>query len=1113
MNFKNRIRNEKPGECPGKDNFKYLTIECARTVCKGSNEQFTTLLKGHEDVRNWLLMDDSEDLKLLKSLFLVFSEKEYDLVDLMIFNSLSSVQITLCGHYSYLNNSLKIVAIVTETLLVVNSQVLDGEVLEDSIIYKNPDKADSPMEIRSFEVAKKLLTEHLKILARKNNVGLFSSLQNNESEETNNFILYKQNIINHSLNFNTKNESDSENELSSTEDQINNDVDHEEIFGWNCLDEKDKNEVEVNTVRIDMTNFDCFFDVDAICAFIDEEEVVGIKSQFELTYSRNHRNKIYSTSKFLSIGNGSIVSIQELFVIDFAEIPLLTLYSERIRLFLVFNVRSSDLEEDEIEVIESVTHELLVDEINSTIKSKKAREFERSYKMLNNGSKKRHYFKRYKSNEEVDKKVKSYKEENLFIEGRVDNLFVKNLLCKINTKLKNRYKAILFLESYGTKNVFCSSKMSVITERLNSMFDLSIISIRMDLCGNISLKNKDGIILSCTDNFISDFQHYGLNSYYFLNCSAMKNYNGSTIKLVKKESVDKTFIEILANGIFKANIYTPLITQYLPQKFRYLFFPVHTSFFCLSYLYNWSYMFRSQKKIEKMIKDLEKSKQELIQSFSYDVNIRAEFNITSLNIPSFKPFIDKLFLKKRINYCRTMEIISLIRNSINSLILKLKDNTKNDIFIISRMALFETYFFERYLRGGSNLHSIPTALKRDFLVEETNDCVKIVPVFDDVKITIESAFLISRRLIDRNAKVKIKFERKEEIHSFLNIIESDMIRKRDSEREGIVYNSLNYIMNEMVENLLSAVCKNYCLELSDFYNLSSEKISKLFNALPITRDEIIDFYFLNPPEHLKRSCYYGLFLYVRNNISPDEIFNIFIETIKSMNIKYFPRFINGKKPSIRRIAYKAVCNSDRIGDLINLLKKGLKFNLSDEDLSEDRSRSSKSALAEIILVYIGLYQDVYRPENKKLLFEDKRYPFYLYTFKWKIENCFKCFSKNPHKYQILNSPEVEKLNIADFSLDQMIEYLNTCGRFIKSVEVLRYLDELMKLTRFEKFIPQSDEYYNQLFNWQKEISNPYANINFLFNGTNFKFVEDESESSKVFQLLHQNLKCLLMITV
>lgn len=1030
--------------------FKSIIEVSASELYSNSNEVYSKrLLSKHERLRSAIIRSNSKPFLLVKSMFLIFSNSEFDLLDIIIFNSMINVQIEVLGTYEYLNNILRI------NYHFENSRdkfflKYDSKVFElkkgDKI---RPVKKSIPENITIYQdqLCTRKIRRHLLNFYKKYGIGFLSAFEGIDTSSI------------QSKNFKFDNKC-----FISTA-QIKNTLE---------LQSDTKNDDDVKIIDITDENLSLYFDIDGISGFAGENEVLGLKSLFDLNYSLNNHKKPISKAVYF-MNKGNLLELKNLITFHIGQIDLPGNENARIDIFLVFSENINKVSKREEEKLRLSVYNTLFNEVQKTIESSRLKNYNSQFRKAQMG------------NSQSQPNDLSKSKSAASFQGKGDKVFLKNILNTLNSELK-KYKAQIFFESYSTKSIFTSKQLSNVVIELNRIFDLLLLNLRLDACCNIGINGIKEHIICTPNNFID--KGYNVNCYSLFNCSEIATYNGITLRRSKENSKSK-FIKIFANGLGKVNIYCPLLTQYLPRSFRAVTFPLHTATYASCNLYNWSPAPNNKKIVKKLISDLEKAKDGMLQRMCLDVDMRAEFRISSVNLCTFDSFIKKILIKRRLNYCSTQKLIYMIEKGIESLVSQLKDSTHSNIEGIARLGINEIYFFEKYFRGGSNLHILPSSLKSEFIGAKSTRSVETNRQFNNLNLSFLESSTIVKRLIEHNNKLSEQV--KTEMNEFISVVEADYHDKILCYGMDKAIEYPTQCLDSLVSNLISSLCRIYKFSQSSFYVGNDE--ANRYNTTEISHLDLISFYFTDPPIKMKQCLYYGIYNYLKESRSSSEVEILILKHLKAKNIKYIAKATEKNGMKIRKIGYTSLITDSEITELKRHIKEGI------EPFSSNKRRSSNTTLSEHLLIYYGLHCVGYQQSSKKMLYDDLMFPFWMYTNKSKLERSYSKYKEVENKSKIIFSDFTKKININYFSLEQLVEFLNTNNSFIKNNEVLKSIDKIHQYSRGKIFVSRSDEYYTKLFRCQYEIPPSFKNYMFMVTSSSSDLYTDTTHFNKYSSLI------------
>lgn len=1040
------------------DKFYKLIKHCCKQLYPDSDDgKASALISKQIAMRNKILNNKDEKDKLIKVLFLMFSKASFDLVDIVIFNALTNVQIKFSGTFEYLNS------------FITFEREEDEE--EFFILYDSNIVFDETKDFVSRSLIGMKVPDSIEVVPVQNYTSrirrhLISKLSLNGINPLPFFIFAESDQKKIKMkNFRCENE----NFISEDNSELYIVGENGELRSCATADNEDD---DLKTVFITEENLRCFYDIDGINGLASEGEIHGLKHLVDLKHSKKSKKRPITRDKYVH-DRGTVKNLKDLFAIHFAEVRLPGSSEERLNLFFIINSEYKLMSKSDESRIRDLVYNEILFEVRSTLMGQRLIHCHKTFVKCKPDS--RSIIQAEEHSDILD--------SDCILTGKIDSVFIENVVKSLNEKL-NSNTVTVFFEAYGTKNIFSDIQVDKIVSKLSNFIDLSILNLDIDICCNVGVNTLNNKTLCCPEGFFRNC--YGIENYYLFNCSEFSTYHGHTIKRSPK-AVKSSYLSLYANGISKGNIYVPFLTEYLPRHFRNIAFPCHTASLACSNLYGWTAENKSLGKFKTMIKHLKIARDGITQHLNLNIGVRAEFRISSVNIPFFAQFARSLFLHREMRYCETQKLIYLMQQGIDSLTDSLNTKKEFDIRDLALLGIKEVYFFEKFIRGGFNLHILSQSFRETFLSFKTERKINPCENFERQNLNFEESFEIVKKLFKYTTK--ISSESKILLNKILEYIKVD---HNYSLMNGVVVRrTSNLAENQMIiEAIVEKLCKSVCSAFNVNNNLlyTGGEVSNKYNQTPISSKEIIAQYFEKPHVKVANGIYNGLYRFLINSYSEKEdIHKLIIQKMKSMNIRFFVKNICNKSLKLRKIYYNSAMSDESILEKLNIIKSSLRigFAKSSSEDSDVKKKAPKTVLAEHFLINYGLRRDIRHSESgKQALLEDMRYPFYIYAEKYKLENSFKQYNlKKKADPEYLN--DIDKFTIDSFCLEQIILYLNVCDRFIGSAEALKFIDELRYYTIGEAFIERENSFYEQLLRWQTTRPESKESYEFLLCGTNF----------------------------
>lgn len=1004
-------------------------------------EKAVALLRKERRFRAQLLGDKDEKTKLIRSLFISFSKTSYDLIDLVIFSAITNVRIKFLGDFSYINEFIAVSESKEENFYLVykSNEIFDSISKEVNVVVADK-KLPNNIEALPADRILRRIRRHLLEQIKRNGLNPLPFFENSK--------LNTRKISVNSFDFKNSN-------------FISNIYDDPVIIDEGQSIEMNSNNDDLQPITVNKSNFDAFYDIDGFHGFAFLNELQAFKELLELKYSKNYRKKPITKKRYLLGDGGSIKDLKNLFTVHFGEMCLPSVGGERINFFFCFDFDSKSLSDKQSENIREKIYDTLLCEIRDTLKTNRLKHCRLSFLKKNSCS-------QMTLQSDIHSDIL---DNDSVLSGKIDAQFIINVVKQLGEKIPNS-KIIVFFEAYGTKNIFNDTSILKIVSKFNNFIDLSILNVDIDICCNVGIKGLKDKTLCCPEEFI-DYKKYGINYYYLFNCSDFATFHGNTIKKSNKNCVSE-YISTYSNGISKANIYVPLLTQYLPRFFRTLAFPFFTAGVASSDFYGWTVSKYMSKRLNKLTNQMAEARKNINDHMNLDIGIRAEFRISSVNIISFDAFSKKLFLNRELRFCETKKLISAIQKGLDDLLLRLNELRNTTIVKLANFGVREIFFFDKFIQGGSNVHILPSRVKENFLANKTKSNICDASNLEISELSLNESVLVVEKLFKYNKKLKDK-DRK----AFLKLLKFIELEMKDnlSNRDSVIFSVA--IFEGLIDCFIRAIIKKYKVTETMLFHGSTE--SSKCNALPISTTEIIKQYFLSPSDKLCNDLYFGLYNYLLTRYSVDVLHDLIIKTMDSKNIKYFVKHFEGKGSKLRLISYFSSNTDEDFETKKRNIIAGIK-KIDEERSSNNVKKRVKTLVSEHLLIYYGLHNDIYKPCNKKNLFDDTRYPFWMYTEKYKIENSYKTFKKVEKTLGLSFSEEMKNFDINKMHVENIVEYLNINNRFVESADIILSIDEIHTISRNKEFISQEKSYYENLFKWQDvNIKKSKDSFRFLLN--------------------------------
>ena len=588
-------------------------------------------------------------------------------------------------------------------------------------------------------------------------------------------------------------------------------------------------------------------------------------------------------------------------------------------------------------------------------------------------------------------------------------------------------------------------------KHLQTIFNLSLITPKIDLCISVLLKDKAPLTLCMKNGFLQ--KHKNINQYTLLNCVNISNYHG----YISSANFKTNKLHRYVNGLEKVNIYTPIINFLLPKHIRTNRYPSFTSSLLGSALYGWSADEKAELHIKKLKSRISELDSMLRSTLDISLGIRAEFRIPIYNIFSAIEFAKSFILDKRYFVIESRKIKEVLINGLSIIIDLINNNYYKicDLNQISNAVLTEQSFFEYYIRGGTNLNILPKRAREFIGTYASEYNIKPMPDLIQFAITHDERTLMLNRLIKYNKLLSI--EAKNRIHKllqFISIIDS------------------NVQIDQMIRTYKKEMIKlSHCSE-SLFLTGSSKNSRK--TTTPLAFSEFFASQFLSPPPKFKSSLYIGMYNYL-SFILNRELKQILLDRFINSGIRYFPE-VSGKIVVAREIIYGSNILSTELDSKLSFVRESIFMGFYHTSQSQihvatanTRKREPDVSQSEFMLLYYAYYKDPTILDQRLKLYNDLRYPFKYYCNINRIKTGTRTLLsklKNGVDYDDL----LGNFNISNFQITHLVLFLNLNGRSFGNAEAIKTAEELLDFANNRPIFHKTSDFYKSLYSNQINCS-------------------------------------------
>lgn len=920
-------------------------------------------------VRQNILGDQSQEWLFIKTHFINFNKDHCDLLDIAIFNRISTIHISFLYELKYLN------LLVQNTNINENHININVDLLNDDKIISLSGSPNN-QTINSINIIVESLKLHLSSLFIKNNLGFMYNINTIDDKIINMYAM------NDSVTFNN--------------------ITHD-----NMADDS-----EFKNVYVDDQNASFCFDIDGITAFSNHKEILGIKSNIKMDYKTSSKKNPISKNKFVSFNN-QIYPLDDMFSAYIGHVPL----SHENRLDIYLMAPEFPCTERKIKEFENI----LIDMVDI---------------FLNSG-RLAHYHTQFR---------KSNDNQILNISGIVDSLFMSKFIKELSKKSK--LNLFYFMESYNTKYTYASTSYMDILHSIQAVFDLDIIVPKIDLCVELRVKDQNKSVLCMKDGFIDS--HRDIEQYTLMNCSNISNFHGHLLRSnIRTNKIHSVY------GIEKLNIYSPIINFLIPRYITTKKYPTFTGSIIGTNLYGWSADPKHNIRMKKTKSYLSTLQSNIQNSYNIDVGIRFEFRISLLNFISAIEFIKYKILNKSYFLISSESIKYYLRLSLSNIydIIDI-DNKLISIQDIINRIIVEQSIFEYYIRGGNNLNILPKSVGAHINTLKTKYQIKPIPKVIDVTLTADEQNTMFNKLIKYNKNINEDIKNK--ILNLYNFIHTQHITQQ---------------LNTFILTFTSNIQNIFSIDQSVFTSGPSEKLNK--NSNPISASEFMDSYLDTPNKNIKHQLYIGQYFYLKHS-KPDIIKDI-IDLFKENQIRFIPNIIKHSTLIVREIVYDSRNTDKEIDEKLLLVSSSIEhgfyndFSKANNKKISQRKRDPDITDIEFIFIFQGIKRDATIRGRKMNLYNDLRYPFRYYCLYKRIETGYRTLNtkiKQGKDYnQILADFKIQFFSIVKFTL-----FLNYIQKKFTSSNAIKIADELLHFANNIDFVEKPVEFYEKLFNNQKDCS-------------------------------------------
>lgn len=771
---------------------------------------------------------------------------------------------------------------------------------------------------------------------------------------------------------------------------------------------EDCTNADIIKIQLDKHNSMLTYDIDGLSGSITAENTGCIKKSIRLKYSASLDKVPWNKNMLIQIGD-LYYKLQKLHCWYLGDIEISS--TEKINFYFVPGIVIDNV--DESVRIRNKFEEILSGSITTAMNSEGLLGFRNLFSIRG----------------EIGRTLK--------IDGYFDENSLLNLLKAVKEKL-GPYESIIYFEVYNCKNIFYSKNLQDILHGLESYFNLSRLVLDIDITTTLyPCSMPHSSIFFPKNRFKSVHRRYTL-----LNCDDLNNYNFSAINYNK--SIKKEKVKIYYNGLTKVNFYNTSTTAFIPRALRKTGFP---KFSALKAIYNFlgdGYSVKLNNKLEKYTQELRLAACNLDALQNRCMGIRFEMTIKSFNIIDYMNEIENIMFDRMYYAVDTTKIIETLRSGFLGIIEEIQSSNSMDIKDIARMVYNEILYFEFNVRGGKNLHILPSTLREHLNRSKQKDKIE---------------------LFERDKNISIGFQDSTKIlKSLLHYSEDIFPTMKDSITK--ITELLNHFDDQKItiatiisRELMESISRRHKISKEDL--LGSEKPGTKFLNTPILFEDLFSELFVHPDAKNKKSLYFILSQIANSQIQD---YLLHDEIKKAMTELKITKFIckSSKESSyyIRFIDFRIENNSDAINDKIAFVRSQLRIGSFQEDIITLRELNVSETER---LLYYTVSSREYGASCQKKIYRDFRLPFYVYCSKNRLyyiaKNIKTRLSKSLPHYQLLS----DQIEIGRLGLYNFINFLNINKQYLRSPEAVKDLDEVIQFAKGKLFVPKDDLVYIKLF--------------------------------------------------
>lgn len=820
-----------------------------------------------------------------------------------------------------------------------------------------------------------------------------------------------------------------------------------------CKDNVTSKDFEV--ITIDKANQMIFYDIDGICGIAEPMNAVGFKYDITVECSRLLKYHIIEKTQVIMI-DGTLRSIKECYSV---AIGYITIDKDmKMPIFLVIGALDTM--------------------INKNERDKIAQAFKKAFLIATQGFKDSYRSKTLYMNEKGE------------FGGLMSGYELKELV-EVFGKEYNDYSTFIYYECLGCKNTFSSTDVNSLTEKLWQYIDLRYLQPNIDVCCNIGARDKHDYTLFYPEGYLNDST--ASSKYNLFLSKQIYNYNQKQDVLkqyrVKRRSVKfnakKLFIR--RNGIRKLNLYTPIVTNFLDAPIKRLSFPVQSSIRLFTNEKLVDVDKRHLKRKENLKKLIEDALEKIKSTMYTNIFARFEMRISIFNLPFIENLYEKLITEHRFMCYKTSNLYQILLKEFQLMIEKMQDNISFEE--VARLSLYEVVFMEFFIKGGKNLHILPSRFRK-MIEDHRCDGIGTLEFIKDIQI-----------------------EEDEVIHMCFKLLECLKSQSYERQKSNIIsLIKMNYLRRSSL--IAKKIVDQY---FEDMIKISGSKEiksilmmgNKFVMGTPMHFNEFMDVYFKNAEKEVKYQLYrsyYELAVIKKMDMDVDkEIIKIFTEE----GIRY----MTSRNASGRRILNQLIYGNEVTVNNIEVKKELVKESLVNYeyaknmsfgiDYHEERQIVLKSvSKSECFLYEYGRNRDKKEfTQVNQAIFNDGKYPFLYYSTKERMDYMKKCLERmKAGRNQIVNEEffkEAASFNIKDMNLYAHLRFFIANGIAFKSAEGIRVYEELLNLSCERDIIIKRAEYYEALHLHQFDLKLSSQDYKFLTDRASFYDFSVETASKIV----------------